>query len=348
MQTTTAKYFTGSLWFTVFAMATGAGYGFYINGIHGALLATLYMTALSIVEISLSFDNAIANARVLGGMSPKWQHRFITWGMIIAVFGMRVVFPVLIVAIVGHKSILQAIIIGFTDHALYQEIMESSHIMIGGFGGSFLFLVALGFFFDKERDIYWIHFLEKKLQQFGRLASAEIIFTLLVIIAVSASLPTSAEQMELIIAGIWGIITHELVGSVGEFTGEPDAAATAKKAGAAGFIYLEILDASFSFDGVIGAFAITNDIVIIALGLAIGAMFVRSLTIMLVEKKTMSQFRFLEHGAFWSILVLALVMIVGTLIHIPEWLVALSAIATIGASYLSSMRANKAELLKNL
>lgn len=347
MQNTTAKYFTGSIWFTVFAMASGVGYGFYIDGAHGAMLAALYMVALSIVEVSLSFDNAIANAKVLMGMSPKWQRRFITWGMLIAVFGMRVVFPILIVAIVGDKSIIEAVTIAFTNHKLYQEIMEASHIMIGGFGGAFLFLVALGFFFDKERDIYWIHFLERKLQKIGRLASAEIIFTLLVLIAVASWLPSKAQQMELVLAGIWGIIVHELVGSVGEFTGDHGTEATAAKAGVAGFLYLEILDASFSFDGVIGAFAITNDIVIIALGLAIGAMFVRSLTIMLVEKKTMSQLRFLEHGAFWSILVLALVMIVGTLIHIPEWLVALSAIATIGASYLSSMKANKADIAKN-
>lgn len=341
----TTKYFQGSMYFTFIALCLGMFYGYHINGINGTMLVGIYMLALSIVEISLSFDNAIANAKVLENMSYEWQRRFLTWGMLIAVFGMRMVFPILIVSVVGDKSIIEATTIAFTDHKLYQEIMESSHIMIGGFGGSFLFLVALKFLFDKERDVYWIHFLETRFQKIGRLNSSEIIVTLLIVILVSTFLNNTTEQLQLIVSSIWGIIVHELVGSIGEFTSEQDVANTVKKTGVAGFLYLEVLDASFSFDGVIGAFAITNDIIIIALGLGVGAMFVRSLTLMLVEKKTMSEYRFLEHGAFWSILMLALVMIIGTIIHIPEWLVAVTAISTIGLSYYSSILENRKEAL---
>lgn len=71
-------------------------------------------------------------------------------------------------------------------------------------------------------------------------------------------------------------------------------------AGIGGFLYLEVLDASFSFDGVIGAFAITSDVVVIMLGLAIGAMFVRSMTIYLVEKGTLEAYIYLEHGAHYN------------------------------------------------
>ena len=83
-------------------------------------------------------------------------------------------------------------------------------------------------------------------------------------------------------------------------------------------IYLEVLDASFSFDGVIGAFALTHNLFIIAIGLGIGAMYVRSMTIMLVERGTLAEYRFLEHGAFYAIIALSVIMFVQPLMHIPE------------------------------
>lgn len=99
------KYFTGSFWFTAIAMALGYVYGMYITG---SVAASLSMVAiigiLSVLEVSLSFDNAIVNAKILKDMDPVWQKRFVTWGMLIAVFGMRVVFPVVIVAIVGSMG----------------------------------------------------------------------------------------------------------------------------------------------------------------------------------------------------------------------------------------------------
>lgn len=92
----------------------------------------------------------------------------------------------------------------------------------------------------------------------------------------------------------------------------------AAKGGFGAFLYLEVLDASFSFDGVIGAFALTQNLFIIAIGLGIGAMYVRSMTVMLVEKGTLSEYRYLEHGAFYAILILSVVMYFQTLMHIPE------------------------------
>ena len=89
------------------------------------------------------------------------------------------------------------------------------------------------------------------------------------------------------------------------------------KSGLGGFLYLEVLDASFSFDGVIGAFALSNNM-IIALGLSVGAMFVRSMTIHLVRTGTLAQYRYLEHGAFWAIIVLGVIMLLSARYHIPE------------------------------
>jgi len=106
--------------------------------------------------------------------------------------------------------------------------------------------------------------------------------------------------------------------------------------------YLEVLDASFSFDGVIGAFAITSDVVIIMLGLAIGAMFVRSMTIYLVEKGTLDAYVYLEHGAHYAIGALALIMLAsGTGLHIPEVITGLVGVAFIVWAVISSISYSK-------
>ena len=114
------------------------------------------------------------------------------------------------------------------------------------------------------------------------------------------------------------------------------------KAGLGGFIYLEVLDASFSFDGVIGAFAITSDVVIIMLGLAIGAMFVRSMTIYLVEKGTLDAYIFLEHGAHYAIGALAFIMLAsGTGVHVPEVVTGLIGVAFIVWAVIASIQYSK-------
>ena len=116
------------------------------------------------------------------------------------------------------------------------------------------------------------------------------------------------------------------------------------KAGFFLFLYLELLDASFSFDGVIGAFAITSDPIIIALGLGfIGAMFVRSITIYLVRKGTLGEYRYLEHGAHWAIGALAAILLISIEIEINEVITGLVGVAFIGASLASSIRANRRE-----
>jgi hypothetical protein len=103
------------------------------------------------------------------------------------------------------------------------------------------------------------------------------------------------------------------------------------------FLYLEVLDASFSFDGVIGAFAITQDVVIIMLGLAIGAMFVRSLTVYLVRQGTLDEYVFLEHGAHYAIGSLAAIMLASMSHHIPEIVTGLIGALFIGLSVYSSI-----------
>ena len=148
----------------------------------------------------------------------------------------------------------------------------------------------------------------------GKLEMAPALLSLVVLALMAGSLP-AAEGYRFLVAGVWGVVTFVLVDGLGDLIGDESAAA---KTGWAGFIYLEILDASFSFDGVLGAFALTKNIFLIAIGLGIGAMFVRSFTILLVEKGTLNAFKYLEHGAFWAIGALAAVMLLAARFHIPE------------------------------
>lgn len=303
------KYYTGSIVFTLIALVLG-----YLLGGWPAAWIVLVLAAL---ETSLSFDNAVVNAKVLEHMDPVWRRRFLIWGMLIAVFLMRLVFPLLIVGVVASLGPIEVLRLAIFDEHRYAQVLSSAHAQIAAFGGAFLMLVFLKFFVDQEKDTHWFKPIEARLTKLGKLQSVEIGITLLVILFAARTLPL-AEQGDFIVAGLWGIITYILADGAGALLGTDDAASTTAKQGFAGFMYLEILDASFSFDGVIGAFALSHNLFIIALGLGVGAMFVRSFTLMLVDRGTLAEYRYLEHGAFWAIGALASIMFLGVSIHIPE------------------------------
>lgn len=342
------KHHKGSAIFTIVTMILGFGYGMYLFGnITGALGVVFIMGVLGVLEVSLSFDNAIVNAKVLQGMDEVWRHRFMTWGMAIAVFGMRLIFPILIVSIVSGLGMWDALMLAITDHTKYSEILQSSHILIAGFGGAFLFLVAFDFFFDAEKDVHWVHFIESRLAKLGARKSIGIVVTLLIVYVFYIYLPET-ESLQFLISSIFGIITHELVKLVGDLmesneSESSDLTVTAAKTGLASFLYLELLDASFSADSILGALVISKDIFIIMGGLAIGAMAVRSITIQLVESGTMGEYKYLEHGAFAAIGCLATIMFASTMIHIPEIVTGVLSIAFIAAGYYSSVKENKEE-----
>jgi hypothetical protein len=107
------------------------------------------------------------------------------------------------------------------------------------------------------------------------------------------------------------------------------------------FLYLEILDASFSFDGVIGAFAITKSVILIAAGLGVGAVWVRSLTVYMVHKGTLDKYKYLEHGAHYTVGVLAATLLLGIFTHVPEGVAGLAGVTFVGSAYISSRRLNK-------
>jgi len=318
-------------------------------GIIGTLLvygseAALLVLVLAILEISLSMDNAVVNASVLKNMTPLWQKRFMTWGILIAVFGMRLVFPILIVAFATNLNAGDVMSMALNSPGEYSQYLNAAHPLIASFGGVFLLMVGLSFLLDEARDVYWIGYLEKRLQAVGKIDAINTTLSLTLLMIISAMVPETIHT-SVLTGGIWGLFLYGLVSSLDSLFSvsddEPSISQAAKRGGLLAFLYLEILDASFSFDGVIGAFVITQAVPIIMLGLGIGAWYVRSLTVYLVNKGTLDEYIYLEHGAHYAILALAILMLASTLHEIPEAITGLTGATLIGLSLLSSIRHNK-------
>ncbi|MCF3131351.1 MULTISPECIES: DUF475 domain-containing protein [Streptomyces] len=355
------------------------GWSFAITAL-GLVAAVFYggweafgiVAILSILEISLSFDNAVVNAGILKKMSAFWQKIFLTVGVLIAVFGMRLVFPVVIVAISAKMGPVEAVDLALNNKDRYQELVTDAHPAIAAFGGMFLLMIFLDFIFE-DRDIQWLRWIERPLAKLGKVDMLSVCIALIVLLITSFTFATHAHQhggahvdkaQTVLISGIAGLITYMIVGGLSgyfedrleaeeerEHEEEEEAERSGKKrspvvlAGQAAFfmfLYLEVLDASFSFDGVIGAFAITNDIVLMALGLGIGAMYVRSLTVYLVRQGTLDDYVFLEHGAHYAIGALAVILMVTIQYEINEVITGLVGVVLIAWSFWSSVRRNRA------
>jgi hypothetical protein len=353
------RTFGGSFAVAIAGLIAGWLYG----GGKGLALAAI----LAVLEVSLSFDNAVVNATVLVRMSPFWQKLFLTLGVAIAVFGMRLVFPLLIVGITATLGPVEAINLaldkGDPDEAgTYGYLLHQAHPAIAAFGGMFLLMIFLDFIFE-ERDITWLTWLERPLARIGKLDQLSVVIALGVL-AVSAytfgdhaDTETHQRISTVLISGVLGLCTYLLVSSLDSFFEQDDdedeefgqklekgkALHVVGKQAFFLFLYLEVLDASFSFDGVVGAFAITSDPIIIAIGLGIGAMFIRSLTVFLVRKGTLSEYVYLEHGALWAIGALAVILLITIEYEVPELVTGLIGVAFIGAALVSSIYRNRRE-----
>jgi hypothetical protein len=338
------SYFKGSFFFTAICLALAVWLGWAMTGTAAGTAGVVWIVlVLSVLEVSLSFDNAVVNAAVLRHMDAIWRRRFLTWGIAIAVFGMRIVFPLAIVAIAASLGPVEAVRLAAGNPAEYERIITSAHVGIAGFGGAFLAMVGLKFFFDSDKEVHWIEVVEARLSKLSSIDAVEIGIVLLALYGISTLLP-GEEALTYLVSGIFGIIAYLAVEAVNSLL-EPDEAAVAAgaavRSGLAGFLYLNLLDSAFSFDGVIGAFALSNNIFVIALGLGIGAMFVRSMTILLVDKGTLAEYRYLEHGAFWAILALAAIMLLSARFYVPEVVTGLIGALLIGFALYASARHNR-------
>ncbi|MEU0693220.1 DUF475 domain-containing protein [Streptomyces niveus] len=359
----------------------GWAFGFTVLGLAAAVFydgwAALGVVAiLTVLEVSLSFDNAVINAGILKKMSAFWQKIFLTIGVLIAVFGMRLLFPVVIVAVTAKLSPVKAVELAVNDKDRYQQLVTDAHPSIAAFGGMFLLMIFLNFIFE-DREIKWLGWIERPLARLGQVDMLSVCLASIVLLIASMTVATHAHQhggghadkaQTVLTSGLAGLVTYLIVGGLsgyfehrladeGEAQDEKEAEArTAAGRGGKGgpslvavtgkaaffmFLYLEVIDASFSFDGVIGAFAITNDIVLMALGLGIGALYVRSLTVYLVRQGTLDDYVYLEHGAHYAIGALAVILLVTIQYQISEIITGLVGVVLIGWSFWSSVRRNR-------
>lgn len=335
------RHFRASFIVTILGLITAFIFGYYAQNHHFAagFDAAFLAFLLAILETAFSFDNAVVNASVLKNLSAKWQKCFLTWGMVIAVFGMRILFPLLIVSFSAWVDPWEATKIALFNHHRYEEVVTAAHASIAGFGSAFLMLVGLSFFVKKEHAPIWISWIEKPLMKLRVIPFISYILTF-AILACFAVWFDQKDSYPFSMSALCGMVAYFLLEQFEHLMGKP----VQGGGGLASFIYLEFLDASFSFDGVIGAFAVTNDIILIAIGLGIGAMFVRSMTVALVRGGHLSQYSYLEAGAFYAIVTLAFITALNVKIEVPEIVSGLSGIVWIGGSLIYSIMENRRHL----
>lgn len=338
------KTFGGSLAIT----AAGLLLAFW----YGGTLGLAVVAVLAVLEISLSFDNAVVNAGVLGRMNRKWQRLFLTVGILVAVVGMRLLFPVVVVCLTAKLSPAEAYQLAMAGGDIhtpgtYAFVLHEAHPAIAAFGGVFLLMLFLNYIFE-ERELTWLSWLERPLARIGRLKQISVVVAAGALLLTADFLAPAGKPVSVLVSGALGLITYLLVSGLSELF-EPDGddergtrpMAVAGKAAFVLFLYLEVMDASFSFDGVVGAFAITSDPVLIAIGLGIGAAYIRALTVFLVRNGTLSEYAYLEHGAQWAIGALAVLLLCTIRYEVPEIVTGLVGVGFIGTALLSSVVRNR-------
>lgn len=309
-------------------------------GVTLGLQAALVTLALIVIEMTFSFDNAIINARILHGMSPLWRRMFMTVGIIIAVFGMRIVFPLVVVMLGANLSWQAVVDLALHDPHEYAAHLHEAHPSIASFGGMFLLMLALDYLMDRERSVRWLTSVEAGLQKIGYGWMPAALSTAVAIGIVL--LPANQHSVATLWAGLAGIVLYLAIKGLTSLFSHAQsrrgATMTTATAGLMSFLYLEVLDASFSLDGVIGAFAITYNVVLIAIGLGVGALWVRSFTLYMVHRRTLHQYRYLEHGAHYTIGLLAIFLLASLFVSLPEAIPGVAGVAIIVISILASRR----------
>jgi hypothetical protein len=311
-------------------------------GIRGGVTDLSKVLILAALEITFSFDNAVVNARVLSTMSRFWQTLFMTAGIIVAVFAVRIFLPILLVALTAKLSIGSVMHVALHNPTQYATHLNTAHPLIAAFGGVFLFMIFLDFM-TQDRPVQWIDAIEKRLARLARIRHINVAIGMVVLVLADLAFGASHQRRAVFLAGLIGMVLYLIMNAIGGDEETPklkQGASQALKAGMIGFLYLELIDASFSLDGVIGAFAITDKIVLIAAGLGIGALYVRALTVHMLRRGTLATYKYLEHGAHYAIGILAICLLVSIRYEVPELVTGLGGLLFIGAALVHSQREN--------
>jgi hypothetical protein len=301
---------------------------------------------LALLEISFSLDNAVLNSRILERMSPIWQKLFLTVGILIAVFGVRFILPILIVMLAAGLGFSEVIDLALNHPDQYGEELHKAGPVIDAFGGTFLLLLGVNYFFDHQKVKHWLQPIERSMASVGKIRFIKLYVMALITVILYLTVDKHI-QNTVLLSSLIGIVLQFGLSALSNFFDKKNDSSTGKKVGWAAFslfMYLEVLDASLSFDGVIGAFAITSSILLIMAGLGVGAFWVRSLTVYLMRAKTLSRYQYLEHGAHWAILALAVVMLIKLYdIELAEWVTGSLGLVFIGTAVLTSYLEKRSE-----
>lgn len=329
------------------ALAAGLGAALWMGGIRSAVVVAM----LAVLEVALSFDNAVVNATVLRRFNDFWQKVFLSVGILIAVFGMRLAIPMVVLVATTWQSPLEVLRRSLQDPNGYAQEIIKVQPLIAAFGGVFLLMIFMDFFLDTH-DRQWLSWFENPLarlrERFSDRALVGGQITGVVLFLLVAALTFGhAHPVGVPVAGTIGLASYlgiKRLSSAAESKSEELAEAgdrTTKPTGRRAlmlFLYLEMLDATFSFDSVMGGFSVTVDIALFTIGLGIGAAFVRSLTVYLVRRQTLDRYVYLEHGAYYSIGVLAILLLIQIGPDVPDWIASLAGTSMIVAAYVDSVR----------
>lgn len=294
---------------------------------------------LCLFEVVISVDNAIINAEVLNTMSKKGRKWFLIWGILIAVFLVRGLLP-LIILWANNPSLgfIGAFTASFSsDQKIVEVIEKSAPILLVG-GGTFLVFLFFHWIFlePKHYGLIGEKFIHGKGVWFFAVVS--VLLSIIVWLSIKKN-PVMA--FGAVIGSTAFFITH----------GFKENAEEAEKrmlennsniSDISKIFYLEVIDASFSIDGILGAFAFTFSLPIILIGNGIGALIVRQITVSNIEK--VKKYKYLKNGAMYSIFALGSIMILHSFsVHIPEWITPVVTILIIGFFYYKSVREMKKE-----
>lgn len=294
----------------------------------------LTLAGLILFEIVNSIDNAVINAEVLGKMSARAKRLFLTWGIIIGVFAVRGLLPWAILMIAGGLSAKEAFFASFSADPRVAAIIDAtSPILLGGAGIFLLFLFLHWLFLEsKEYGLIGEKFIHRHGVWFYAIASVLLATVVWKAIHLNPMLAFGA-----VIGSTAFFIIHGFKENAEQAERQILENGSEGKSDIAMLLYLEAIDACFSIDGVLGAFAFTLSVPLILIGNGIGAVVVRQLTIGNIER--VKRYKYLKNGAMYSIAVLGLIMLIDSFgAHIPEWLSPLITFIIVGYFFWKSRR----------
>lgn len=297
------------------------------------LSMVLIVAGLSLFEIVSSIDNAVINAEVLSTMSKKAQRWFLVWGLLFAVVLVRGLLPLVIIwATIPSLGPWGALTATFSNDPHVAEAIEhSAPILLLG-GGVFLLFLFFHWLFleDKRYGLKGERFIHKQGVWFYAVVS--VLLTTIVWFSLQQN-PMMA--FGAVVGSTVFFITH---GFKQNAEAQEQQLLHGTKSDLSKIFYLEAIDASFSIDGVLGAFAFTFSIPLILLGNGIGAIVLRQLTISNIDR--IKKYVYLKNGAMYAIFFLGTIMILESYgAHIPTYISPLTTFLAIGYFFLKSKKA---------